>query len=63
MVQEERRTSVTCSSCGNARVVGGAEVYRCRECGSVFDRDLNSGKNIFGKAVESGKIQFVGFLN
>lgn len=43
---EEHGTSKTCSHCGVANMrLGSSKVFRCRSCGQVLDRDINSAKN------------------
>ncbi|OWZ21081.1 Transposase [Phytophthora megakarya] len=47
---EEEYTSKTCSGCGAIKNnLGGSEVFRCRSCLAVFDRDVNAARNIFHK--------------
>ena len=44
----EHGTSLTCSSCGNAKEkneLGGSKTYNCQLCGNIMDRDINSAKN------------------
>ena len=50
----EAYTSKTCSECGYLRYnLGGSKVFRCDECASVMDRDVNGAKNIFLKNFEA----------
>ncbi|OWZ24144.1 Transposase [Phytophthora megakarya] len=47
---EEEYTSKTCSGCGVIKDnLGGREVFRCSNCQAVFDRDVNTARNIFHK--------------
>jgi len=45
-------TTKTCSVCGRINEVGRKEVFRCRECGTEIDRDVNAARNVltFGLA-------------
>ena len=46
----EEYTSKTCSCCGWLHPsLGGSKVFKCRECGSVVDRDLQGAFNIYLK--------------
>jgi len=47
VITEEPYTSKTCGACGWInRKLGGSKVFRCRSCGSEFDRDANGARNI-----------------
>ena len=49
----EEYTSKTCSCCGWIHhSLGGAKSFKCRECGSTIDRDLQGAFNIFLKYVK-----------
>ena len=49
-VRDEHYTSKTCTHCRSIHPnLGGAKVYRCRNCGLVTDRDCNGSRNIFIK--------------
>jgi putative transposase len=54
VIQNEAYTSKTCSSCGNLQAIGGSEVYDCRRCGAVMDRDENGARGIFLRALLDG---------
>ena len=47
VVVSEAYTTKTCDACGHLNdKVGGAEVFRCKRCGHVADRDLHAARNI-----------------
>jgi IS605 OrfB family transposase len=44
----EAYTSKTCTHCGNLHgSLGGSKVYKCSECGVIYDRDIGGARNIF----------------
>ncbi len=44
----ERRTSKTCSNCGNYNEkLGAASMYYCKKCKCIIDRDINGARNIY----------------
>lgn len=45
----EEYTTKTCTGCGELNDVGCKELYKCRDCGLVTDRDINGARNIFLK--------------
>jgi transposase len=45
----EEYTSKTCTFCGVINNVGSSEIYKCKECKSVIDRDVNASRNILIK--------------
>ena len=45
----EEYTSKTCTCCGVINNVGSSEIYKCKECKSVIDRDVNASRNILIK--------------
>lgn len=48
----EAYTTQGCSCCGNLwKTIGSSKVYKCSKCESVFDRDINSAKNILMKGL------------
>ena len=47
IIQNEAYTSKTCSWCGKIQKIGGSEVYNCRNCGTVMDRDENGARESF----------------
>jgi IS605 OrfB family transposase len=48
----EAYTTQGCSMCGNLwSLVGSNELYTCKKCNAVFDRDINSAKNILMKGI------------
>ncbi|CAI2201829.1 17106_t:CDS:2, partial [Funneliformis geosporum] len=51
IIQNEVYTSKTCSWCGNIQKIGGSEVYNCRNCRTVMDRDENGAWRIFLRAL------------
>ena len=51
-------SSKTCSDCGCIKTdLGSSEVFRCRECGLVIDRDLNAARNLQKVAAKSAETQ------
>lgn len=47
----EEYTSKTCGNCGNINSIGGKEVWTCKHCGNVHDRDINGARNILLKQI------------
>ena len=47
----ESFTSKMCCSCGCSNNVGSSEIYKCIDCDSVIDRDLNGAINILIKTI------------
>ena len=45
----ESYTSKTCGNCGTENQIGGKEVWTCKHCGCVHDRDINGARNILLK--------------
>lgn len=45
----EEYTSKTCGNCGEISSIGGKEVWTCKHCGCVHDRDINGARNIMRK--------------
>ena len=45
----EEYTSKTCGNCGEINSIGGKEVWTCKHCGCVHDRDINGARNILLK--------------
>ena len=45
----EEYTSKTCGNCGEISSIGGKEVWMCKHCGCVHDRDINGARNILLK--------------
>ena len=45
----EEYTSKTCGNCGTENQIGGKEVWTCKHCGCVHDRDINGARNILLK--------------
>ena len=45
----EEYTSKTCGNCGHINTIGGKEVWTCKHCGCVHDRDINGARNILLK--------------
>lgn len=50
-IVDESYTSKTCTMCGFLNNVGSNEIYNCKACNLVIDRDLNGARNIFIKNV------------
>lgn len=47
----EEYTSKTCGNCGEISSIGGKEVWTCKHCGCVHDRDINGARNIMRKQI------------
>lgn len=47
----ESYTSKTCGNCGTENQIGGKEVWTCKHCDCVHDRDINGARNILLKQV------------
>ena len=45
----EEYTSKTCGNCGTENQIGGKEVWTCKHCGCMHDRDINGARNILFK--------------
>ena len=45
----EEYTSKTCGNCGEISSIGGKEVWTCKHCSCVHDRDINGARNILFK--------------
>ena len=45
----ESYTSKTCGCCGTENSIGDKEVWTCKHCGCVHDRDINGARNILLK--------------
>ena len=56
IIQNEAYTSKTCSWCENIQKIGGSEVYNCRNCETVMDRDENGAREIFLQALLDGAL-------
>ena len=48
----EEYTSKTCSRCGLLNDVKSSEVYSCKRCNLVMDRDINGARNILIKSLQ-----------
>ena len=47
MIRPEYYTSKTCGNCGNIKHdLGNADIYNCKKCNIVLDRDTNGARNI-----------------
>ncbi len=44
-------TTKTCSGCGNHQDIEASKIYDCSSCKNVYDRDINSAKNILMKGL------------
>jgi putative transposase len=49
IIVDESYTSCTCGRCGKINDTKGNEVFRCKDCGLVVDRDSTGSRNIFIK--------------
>lgn len=47
----EEYSSKTCGECGEISSIGGKEVWTCKYCGCVHDRDINGARNILLKQI------------
>jgi putative transposase len=56
IIQNEAYTSKTCSWCGKIQKIGGSEVYNCKNCRTVMDRDENGARGIFLRALLDGAL-------
>ena len=50
-IVNEAYTSKTCCNCGVLNDVQGSEVYKCKDCGLIVDRDVNGALNIMIKNI------------
>jgi transposase len=50
-IVSEAYTSKTCTRCGVLNNVGSNEIYHCKECDLVIDRDINGARNILLKNI------------
>ena len=48
----EEYTSKTCGVCGTLNKVNGTDVFSCKDCGLVIDRDVNGARNIAIKYIK-----------
>ncbi len=44
-------TTKTCSGCGNHQDIKLSKIYNCTSCNNIYDRDINSAKNILMKGL------------
>lgn len=51
ILTDECYTSKICCGCGEINDVGSSEVYKCKTCKLVVDRDFNGAKNILNKTI------------
>ena len=51
----EEYTSKTCGMCGFLTDVGSKEIYTCKNCNLVIDRDVNGARNIFIKQIKESQ--------
>ena len=47
----EEYTSQTCGSCGQLTKIGAKDIYKCKHCPFVLDRDVNGARNIAIKRI------------
>lgn len=47
----EEYSSKTCGECGEISSIGGKEVWTCKYCGCMHDRDINGARNILLKQI------------
>jgi putative transposase len=50
-IVNESYTSKTCGKCGELNDLKGDEIYSCKSCGFVCDRDINGSRNILLKNI------------
>jgi putative transposase len=48
----EEYTTQTCGRCGVINLIGSSEVYNCKNCELVIDRDVNGARNILIKNIK-----------
>jgi putative transposase len=54
IICDESFTSKTCGHCGTIKnKLAGCEVYKCINCKSTIDRDINGARNILIKSLTS----------
>lgn len=52
-VVDEYMTTQCCSNCSNVNAdIKDKKVFECKKCGHVYDRDINSAKNIYMKSLK-----------
>ena len=51
IIVDESFTSCTCGVCGVINRTNGREVYNCKVCGLVIDRDVTGSRNILIKNI------------
>ena len=54
IIVDESYTSQTCGDCGCRNHMKGNEVYSCKDCDLVIDRDVNGARNILLKNLRLG---------
>jgi len=48
----EEYTSKTCSRCGTLSDITTSEIFECKKCNLIIDRDINGARNIFIKNIK-----------
>jgi putative transposase len=52
LIVDESYTSQTCGKCGRLnRELGSSEIYYCKECSSILERDISAARNILIKTI------------
>ncbi len=49
--QNEAYTSKTCSCCGHIQQIGSSKEWKCRQCSTIWDRDIGGARGIFLRAL------------
>ena len=50
-IVNEDYTSKTCTNCGQLNDIKTLEIYKCKECNLMIDRDINGSRNIMIKNI------------
>jgi len=50
-IVNEDYTSKTCTNCGHLNDIKTLEIYKCKECNLIIDRDINGSRNIMIKNI------------
>lgn len=53
IICSEHLTTKICGNCFTKNEIGGNKEYKCKECGIILDRDINSARNILIRQISS----------